>query len=116
MNENERKDPMELLKYIEMQESLDRREQVFEKLDNRESLDFKTAAREVAQQMEGDFTGVDLREKCESLNIRPKSIYAWGSFIAGLRRSGLIEETGEWRMTKTEKRNPSRSPVYRRVR
>lgn len=107
---------MELLKYIEMQESLDRREQVFEKLDNRESLDFKTAAREVAQQMEGDFTGVDLREKCESLNIRPKSIYAWGSFIAGLRRSGLIEETGEWRMTKTEKRNPSRSPVYRRVR
>lgn len=105
----------DLLNYIEMKDAIQRRDKTLEELHGRETADFKAAATRVVRTMQGDFTGVDIRERCESQGIFPKSVYAWGAFIAGLRRDGLIEETGEWRMTKTARRNPSRSPVYRRV-
>ncbi len=61
-------------------------------------------------------TGEDIRLTLTRLGLTaPHHHNAWGAFVSGLRKSGWIVPTGEWRNMKGEKSHARETKVYRRA-
>ena len=79
--------------------------------------DWKREATQVVREcfpIGSEFTGEDIRLRCERKNVVPHHPNAWGGFIRSLRKKDLIEETGRWVAMKGPKSNGRRTPQYRR--
>ena len=60
-------------------------------------------------------TGEDIRIAMTRLGVpQPHHHNAWGPFVLGLRKSGWLSPTGEWRPMRGEKSNARETKVYRR--
>ena len=60
-------------------------------------------------------TGESIRRLCIREGIIPHHHNAWGGVMAGLLRSPLLEQTGEWVQMQETRSHARRTPEYRRV-
>ena len=58
-------------------------------------------------------TGEDIRMYAETRHIKPHHHNAWGATTSKLIRSGMLEETGQYRSMRGPKSNSRKTPVYR---
>ena len=58
-------------------------------------------------------TAEDFRLTCESNGIEPHHVNAWGALTKALKRSGLIEETGQWTKAKAKRSHAREIRLYR---
>jgi hypothetical protein len=58
-------------------------------------------------------TGEDIRQHCESAEVRPHHHNAWGATISGLVREGYLVATGEYRPMRAKGSHARKTPVYR---
>lgn len=72
--------------------------------------DWRTAAHAVVCCMAGEeVSGEDIRLRCLRYGIKPHHPNAWGAFISGLSRRGLLRKTGRYVMSQE---NGSEIRVY----
>ena len=76
--------------------------------------DWKDAARDIVARMKGEeVTGEDIRFQCERQRVQPHHSNAWGAFIAGLVREGVLEKTGRYVQMRAEKSHARETKLYR---
>jgi peroxiredoxin len=77
--------------------------------------DFMSAALAALADLDGDFTGEEIRIWLTQRGIVPHHSNAWGALIRAAVVRHLIEETGEWRKMRAVSSHARRTPVYRRA-
>ena len=61
-----------------------------------------------------EITGEDIRIDLESVGVKPDHFNAWGGFISGLVRKGILVKTGNYRQMKRPQSHARVNPVYYR--
>jgi hypothetical protein len=60
-------------------------------------------------------TGESIRRRCIQQGVLPHHHNAWGGVMAGLSRSPLLEQTGQWVQMQEVRSHARRTPEYVRV-
>lgn len=66
-------------------------------------------------ELEGEFTGEDIRHMVVEIVGDPHHHNTWGALIKQAVERGIIEETGEFVQMQDKQSHARRSPVYRRA-
>lgn len=59
-----------------------------------------------------EVTGDEIHTYLEFIGILPDHPNAWGGFISGMVRQGILEDTGKYRRTKRKGSHARRTPVW----
>jgi len=62
----------------------------------------------------GDYTGEDIRARCEQAGIRAHHYNAWGAVIMAAIVRGLLTRTGRYQRAKDPRKHAHMNPVYTR--
>jgi hypothetical protein len=94
----------------------DHRDEALRRVSDNAGEDWHTAAMRVFRELpQGEFTGEDIRIACLVKGVIPHHHNAWGAFIMGLIRSGLVTKTGKRTKMKAPKSHARETDIYRKA-